>query len=80
MIVRNVTLAYFNDVCNRHDVTFQTSQINNDIQFPIRTELMAKYNVSDLNVMYNGFPNKDAIMRRSCRGKSMDEEVERFYV
>lgn len=79
MIVRNVTLAYFNDICNRHDVAFQTSQINNDIQFPIRTELISSYNVSDFNVMYNGFPDRDAVSKRFCRGKFMEKENHRFY-
>ena len=69
MVVRNTTFAYFNDVCNRHDVAFQASQVNNDIQYPIRTELCWRSNVSDLNLMYNGYPNRDAVTRRVCRGE-----------
>lgn len=78
MVVRNTTFAYFNDVCNRHDVAFQASQINNDIQYPIRTELCWRSNVSDLNLMYNGYPNRDAVTKRVCRGELRYQSADRL--
>lgn len=69
MILNNVMLAYFNDVCNRHDTAIQVSQSNDDGQFPITTSSMGVYNVSDANLIFNGKPNLGVVNPSQCGGK-----------
>jgi len=66
MIISNTTLAYFNDVCNRHDTAIQVGQHNDDGQFPVTTNSMWKYNVSRSNVIFNGRPNIEVVNSADC--------------
>lgn len=69
MNITNVTLAFFNDTCSRHDVAIQVSQDNDDGQHPITTNLMSVYNTSQINLIFNGRPNLDVVNPSDCVGK-----------
>lgn len=69
MIVRNTTIAFFNEVCNQYDIAFQVSQSNDDGQFPIVTNSISRYNISDSSVIYNGPPNVNKVNPHDCGGK-----------
>lgn len=68
MIIINSTLAYFNDICVRHDTAIQVSQSNDDGQFPVTTSSIEKFNVSDQNIIFNGLPNLHKVTPRDCVG------------
>ena len=70
MLINNTTLAFFNDVCDRHDVAIRVSQSNDDGQFPITTSMISRYNVSESNVIYNGQPNLYKVNVNDCGGKT----------
>ncbi|CAF0965964.1 unnamed protein product [Rotaria sordida] len=72
MLIRNTILAFFNDICNRHDIAIQVSQSNDDGQFPITTSLMFVYNTSETNQIFNGQPNLDAVNPRQCGDMDCD--------
>ena len=74
MTVTNVTLAYFNDICSRHDVAISVSQNNDDGQHPINTEQMALYNTSPSNIIFSGRPNLDVVDPSDCVGKKRSIE------
>lgn len=69
MIVRNTTLAYFDDVCDRRDAAIRVSQSNDDGQFPVTTSNIEKVNISDKNIVFNGLPNLNMVTPRDCGGK-----------
>jgi len=71
MIITNVTLAFFNDTCSRHDVAIQVAQHNDDGQHPIRTNLTSVYNTSQMNLIFNGRPNLDVVDPSDCVGQSL---------
>lgn len=69
MSISNVILAFFNDICNRHDVAIQVSQSNDDGQFPITTNTIFVYNSSETNWIFNGLPNLGVVNPSQCGGK-----------
>ena len=69
MTVTNVTLAYFNDVCSRHDIGIRISQQNDDGSHPVNTDTMYVYNSSQGNLVFNGRPNLGAVNPSDCVGK-----------
>ena len=68
-MVKNSTLAFFNDVCGRRDVAIQVSQSNDDGQFPMSVALIEKVNVSQTNIVFNGLPNLAKVNPQDCGGK-----------
>lgn len=64
--ITNTTLAYFNNVCNRHDTAIQVGQHNDDGQFPMMTSAIWKYNVSRGNILFNGRPNLEVVNSADC--------------
>lgn len=64
--ITNTTLAYFNNVCDRHDTAIQVGQHNDDGQFPMITSTIWKYNISRGNIIFNGRPNLDAVNSADC--------------
>jgi hypothetical protein len=74
MTVTNVTLAYFNDICSRHDVAISVSQHNDDGQHPMTTKQMAVYNTPLSNIIYSGRPNLDVVDPSDCVGKERSIE------
>ncbi|CAF4610731.1 unnamed protein product, partial [Rotaria magnacalcarata] len=46
MFITNTAIAYFNDVCGRHDTAIQVAQHNDDGQFPVFTSAISMFNVS----------------------------------
>lgn len=66
MIITNVTLAFFNDSCSRHDIAIQVAQHNDDGQHPIITNAMSIYNTSQMNLIFNGRPNLDVVDPSDC--------------
>lgn len=69
MLVTNVTLAFFNNVCDRQDFAFQVGQHNDDGQFPITTNTIFVYNTSQTNLICNGWPNLDVVVPARCEGE-----------
>lgn len=57
MFITDTTIAFFNDKCGRQDVALQVSQSNDDGQFPVITNSIFRFNVSDSNIVFNGLPN-----------------------
>ncbi|UJR08495.1 hypothetical protein I4U23_012761 [Adineta vaga] len=72
MLIANVTLAFFNNTCGRHDIAIQASQSNDDIQFPITTKSIFKYNLSESNLIFNGEPNSEQIRAQDCGDMDCD--------
>ncbi len=72
MIITNVTLAFYNDICLRRDIAIQVAQHNDDGQHPITTNLISVYNTSEMNLIFNGRPNLDVVDPSDCVGKSID--------
>ena len=68
MSLYNTILAFFNDVCNRHDVAFQVAANNDYGQFPITTTLTSQYNVSSGNIVYNPPPDYSKASTLTCGG------------
>ncbi|CAF4773440.1 unnamed protein product [Rotaria sp. Silwood1] len=68
MLITNTTLAFFNNTCGRHDVAIQVSQSNDDGQFPIATNSMFVYNISQENLIFNGEPNLGVVNPSRCGG------------
>lgn len=69
MFITNTTIAYFNDVCDRHDVGIQVAQHNDDGQFPVFTSAISMFNVSRRNIIFNGRPNLDVVNSARCVGE-----------
>ena len=69
MIISNVTLGFFNDVCSRRDIAIQVSQRNDDGQHPVVTSQMFFFNTSSSNLIFNGRPNLGAVNPSDCVGK-----------
>ncbi|CAF4657274.1 unnamed protein product [Rotaria sp. Silwood1] len=72
MKITNTTLAFFNDICDRHDVAIQVSQTNDDGQFPITTSAMFVYNTSQRNLIFNGKPNLGVVNPSRCGDMDCD--------
>ncbi|CAF1175998.1 unnamed protein product [Rotaria magnacalcarata] len=73
MIVTNVTLAFFNNMCSScQDFAFQVNQGNNDGQFPITTNRMFVYTTSQTNLISNGWPNLDVVNPARCEDMDCD--------
>jgi hypothetical protein len=75
MSITNTTLAFFNDICDRHDVAIQVSQSNDDGQFPITTSSIFPYNISESNMIFNGLPNLNMVNPSACGGKLIQKLV-----
>lgn len=71
MYISNVTLAYFNDKCNRRDFAVHVSQSNDDGQHPVVTDRITVYNSSRSNLIFNGRPNLGAVNPSDCVGEYM---------
>lgn len=69
MTITNTTLAFFNNVCDRHDTAIQVSQSNDDGQFPIKINSIYRYNISESNIIFNGLPNLNKVNPNDCGGK-----------
>nr|ACD54600.1 fibrocystin-like protein [Adineta vaga] len=72
MSITNTILAFFNNVCNRHDTAIQVSQSNADVQFPITTSSIFRYNVSNSNILFNGKPDLKYVQPQFCNGMDCD--------
>ncbi|CAF4366562.1 unnamed protein product [Rotaria socialis] len=72
LLIRGVTLAFFNDTCDRHDVAIQVSQSNDDGQFPITTSSMLVYNTPADNIILNGQPNLGVVNPNQCGDMDCD--------
>ncbi|CAF3925163.1 unnamed protein product [Rotaria sp. Silwood2] len=66
MFITNTTLAFFNDVCGRHDTAIQVGQHNDDGQFPVMTSSMSIFNTSRRNIIFNGRPNLQVVNSADC--------------
>jgi len=66
MTVSNVTMAYFNDVCSRHDIAIRIAQQNDDGSHPVNTDHMSVYNSSQGNRVFNGRPNLGVVNPSDC--------------
>jgi hypothetical protein len=70
MTIKNVTFAFFNDLCSRRDIAIRVSQENDDGQHPVTTNTISVYNTSQSNLILNGRPNLAAVNPSDCVGKS----------
>ena len=78
MLIRNSTLAFFNNICDRHDTAIQVSQSNDDGQFPITTSSISKYKISADNIIFNGLPNLSVINPSNCGVSAQTRTFNRF--
>lgn len=71
MIIKNVTLGFFNDICSRRDIAIQVTQHNDDGQHPVVTSSISFYNTSQSNLIFNGRPNIGVVNPSDCVGMFM---------
>ena len=66
MIITNVALAFFNDICSRRDIAIQAAQHYGDGQYSVLTSSTSVYNTSQMNLIFNGRPNLDVVDPSDC--------------